>query len=333
MKSKKILVYSNGEAIGDGIYKLTFLFNLRKTFPNYKIYWLTANPSSYHVFLKKASNLLIDKIIADHYGNNLLDFLKKPKSIESEYFDIIIDTQKSVFRTILLKKLRHEIFLSATLNFLFSDIKPISRPIFQSLNNNLIFLIKLIAKEKKRKFSEKKFILKRTQFFEKKLSNILVKEKKYIGYAPGVAGINRAWPLENFIKTAIFFKSKGYLPVFFIGPHEISYIDIIKKEIPDAIFPEKILKKNYGVNGSLELVVEIADKLVLCLANDSGTGHMISLSNSHLVSLFSKHNPKKYAALTKKITIIDSKTYGGTNPALIPVKDVTKKMSKILMTL
>ena len=41
-----------------------------------------------------------------------------------EEFDIIIDTQKRVLTTLILKKLKTKLFISQTANFLFSDIKP-----------------------------------------------------------------------------------------------------------------------------------------------------------------------------------------------------------------
>ena len=39
-KYKSILVYSGGEAIGDALYKLNFIKNLRYNFPDSKITWL-----------------------------------------------------------------------------------------------------------------------------------------------------------------------------------------------------------------------------------------------------------------------------------------------------
>ena len=38
---KSILVFSNGEKIGDGLIKLPLLHEIRRRFPNYKIFWMT----------------------------------------------------------------------------------------------------------------------------------------------------------------------------------------------------------------------------------------------------------------------------------------------------
>ena len=44
------------------------------------------------------------------------------------------------------------------------------------------------------------------------------------------------------------------------------------------------------------------------------------------ISLFSKHRPEKYKPLTKKLTIIDSKYFGGTKPSEIPYDYVKKTL-------
>ena len=38
---KKILIFSNGEQIGDRILQLVLIYQLRDRFPNYQIYWVT----------------------------------------------------------------------------------------------------------------------------------------------------------------------------------------------------------------------------------------------------------------------------------------------------
>ena len=38
---KKILVFSNGEKIGDGIIKLQLLYEIKLRLPDYKLYWIT----------------------------------------------------------------------------------------------------------------------------------------------------------------------------------------------------------------------------------------------------------------------------------------------------
>ena len=84
-----------------------------------------------------------------------------------------------------------------------------------------------------------------------------------------------------------------------------------------------------GIKGPI-LVIALAMKLKVAIANDSGTGHMFALSGTSLISLFSKHNPIKYAPNAKRLSIIDSKNWGGTNPNLIPIKSVEKEIENLL---
>ncbi len=37
---KKILIYSGGETVGDGLYKISFLYNLRRAFSKSHITWM-----------------------------------------------------------------------------------------------------------------------------------------------------------------------------------------------------------------------------------------------------------------------------------------------------
>ena len=43
---KSILVFSNGEKIGDGIIKLPLLNEFKRRLPNYKLYWMTDQGST-----------------------------------------------------------------------------------------------------------------------------------------------------------------------------------------------------------------------------------------------------------------------------------------------
>ena len=38
---KKVLIFSNGEQVGDGFLKLVLIYQLRDRFPNYQVYWAT----------------------------------------------------------------------------------------------------------------------------------------------------------------------------------------------------------------------------------------------------------------------------------------------------
>ena len=61
---KKILVFSNGEKIGDGIIKLPLLYEIKKRLPEYKLVWITNKGSTaYRDKLKFIAAQYIDEII------------------------------------------------------------------------------------------------------------------------------------------------------------------------------------------------------------------------------------------------------------------------------
>ena len=123
---KKVLIFSNGEQIGDGILKLPIVYQLKDRFPNYEIHWMTDTIyTEYNQRLKKFTSSYIDKIWEKAKLNPF--FWKKFSNVynlNNEEFDIIIDTQKAVPRTIALKRLKTKIFISSAANWFFSNLKP-----------------------------------------------------------------------------------------------------------------------------------------------------------------------------------------------------------------
>ena len=328
-KYKSILVYSGGEAIGDALYKLNFIKTLRYNFPDSKITWLAGQgKTEYSYNLKPLVNNLIDEVVDNlKIGvNPFIEFIK-PSPIKKEY-DVIIDTQTVVLPTLCLKKIKHKIFLSASAKWIFSDLKPNNFSIKDtSLNDRLNIFIKLINN------NEVKYCKKDIKIEDKyiKLSNTLLpKGKTYIGISPGAGDKAKIWPLNKFVKLAQRQVNKNRIPVFFLGPDEKNLLEIIKKDVPQAIFPEwtdTAIKS--GLKGPI-LVIALAKKVNVAIANDSGTGHMFAVAGTKLISLFSKHNPIKYAPNTKELIILDSKKWGGVDPNLIPLQEVEKSINKLL---
>ena len=56
---KKILVFSNGEKIGDGIIKLQLLHEIKTRLPDYKLYWLTNKEKLFILALLNSLHVII----------------------------------------------------------------------------------------------------------------------------------------------------------------------------------------------------------------------------------------------------------------------------------
>ena len=330
----KILVYSGGETIGDGLYKLNFIQNLRNKFPKSHITWMAGKgPTEYSRSLKPLISSLLDLIREDvRIGRNPLKELILFNPLKDESFDLIIDTQTVLIPTIIVKKIRHKIFLSSTANWFFSDLKPKKdHKITRSLNEKLNFFISLLINEYPlNQINNNKihnlYNLKYMNLAKKLLPN----GQKYIGIAPGAGDKNKIWPIENFIGIARQQTKKNRKPVFFLGPSEKELVPYVKNQVPEALLPEwDSLALNSGLKGPI-LVIALANSLTLGIANDSGIGHMFAAGGCPLISLFSKHDPSKYAPVSNNIKIIDSKNWGGTEPKLIPIDEVISSIESII---
>ena len=181
---KKILVFSNGEKIGDGIIKLKLLHEIKSRLPDYKLYWLTNKGKTVY------SNTL--KFIASNYIHEILDQadlsplfwnkISKRYKLENEFFDYILDTQKSVIRTIALKRIKHKNFISGSANGFFSTKKIKNNNKRKYYLNYILDLLDLIVFKNNRS----DFKIPISKNLEEALSDILQKNKNYVGIAPGL---------------------------------------------------------------------------------------------------------------------------------------------------
>ncbi len=154
--------------------------------------------------------------------------------------------------------------------------------------------------------------------FEDEAQRLLPDGAAYVGISPGAGDKEKCWPLDGFIEVAKEQVKKGRVPVFFLGPEEKSWLAALKAAVPEARFPDLVDTDAEGHPRGPLLVIAMAGRLKAAVANDSGTGHMLALGGVPLVSLFSKTDPLKHAPFAERLAIIDSKDFGGVDPALIP---------------
>jgi ADP-heptose:LPS heptosyltransferase len=322
-KKHKILVYSGGELIGDALYKLNFFQYLRYCYPNSSITFLSGQGtseyfSSLKIVSEKLFDLMIDNISIGNKKNFLRDLFRK--SLIKENYDVVIDTQSDYRCTLILKKIKTKIFISYSLKWFLSDLKPKNKTI-ESLNERLIQMVNLINDfyDVKKPHSDY-FPINIPPNYDEIAKKILPSKKTYIGIAIGAGDKRKIWPLKNFLKIADFYKST-YAPVFFLGPKEVHLKKKIKDKISNAIFPNTTSFDNSDISGPL-LVISLAKRLKFCISNDSGIGHMFAASRRPQITLFSLSNYKKYSPLNPNIIILDSKKWGTNNPNGISVKEV-----------
>ena len=62
------------------------------------------------------------RLVISERLNDLRNFFKPP--LNSREFDLLIDTQTHFFTTLIIKTIKHKVFLSGCANFYLSDLKP-----------------------------------------------------------------------------------------------------------------------------------------------------------------------------------------------------------------
>ena len=86
---KKILVFSNGEKIGDGIIKLPFIYDLKKYFHDSQIYWLTNGNTVYKSVLNSFVKNKLD-FVYDNSNINYLPFMKLSQKYQLEKLSLTL---------------------------------------------------------------------------------------------------------------------------------------------------------------------------------------------------------------------------------------------------
>ena len=94
---KKILIFTQGEKLGDGIIKIPFIYDLKKEIPNSVIFWVANGTTVYKDILNSFVKEKIDFIYED-LGIGIHTVYKSTKllkELSKNEYDLIIDTQKT----------------------------------------------------------------------------------------------------------------------------------------------------------------------------------------------------------------------------------------------
>ena len=306
----KILIYSFNDKIGDGLQKITFLQELKRIYPNSIIYYTTTQTTT----LKDKLNPLVKDIINEFIEHNDIDssfisLIRKNSKISRIKFDLIIDLQKVVLRTLNLKKIPHKRFFSATANFLFSDFK----------NNNLKF----------KNIYIEQFYFNILSIIQDKLIDTIPsieipnidfnfkinsEKEKNIAIAPGAGNTIRQWKFDNYLKIAKMLRDRKFNVYFFLGPDEKELLEIClqnKFECPEWENGELISK-------DITFIMNLAKKMHCLLCNDGGTAWMFEFAGIKSLKIFGVTDERKFSrpGFSQSIQIKD---YGYKNLNDFPV--------------
>lgn len=326
---KSVLIFSNGELIGDGMMKLPFIKALPEAFPGAKITWLAGRHAT---IFKTALSPLVSPYIHDvidqtGFGDKWTHIWQNPwKSLlPKEGFDVILDTEKKAIPPFMLKRIPHKLYISAAFRWAFSHKKPkqpYQKPLL--LVDRLMDLLNVATDRKITPI----YGVDVPAEWKEHAAHLL---KDYLGHqkivllAPGAGGRFKCWPLENFINLAQKLKEQGIQPLFILGPAEPEWKADIEKHMPDAIFPLQNTDKK-----SAYLTIGLAQLADVNVANDGGVGHILASSNQPTISMWGPTDPLKSTPNGKQVVVVKSQDFGGDEMTDIPLQAIYDRVISLL---
>ena len=284
----KILVYSFNDKIGDGLQKVTFIQKLKEIYPQSHLTYSTTNTTTLKDTLSPLVKFYIDEFIEyNQIKSSFFDLFKKKNKFLGKKFDLIIDLQKVVLRTLNLKKIPHARFFSTSANFLFSDINNKKKLEFKNVYiEDFYFNILNIISNKNLKVPSMHIP------FHKIVNSKINSTKKKIAIAPGASSPERTWQFEKYFEIGKFLRENNYEVFFFLGPDEIKYLDVcLKNNFPCPEWNDNGEK----ISDNILFIMNLAKKMDYCLCNDSGTSWFFQFAGVNTMKIFGKTNSIKFA--------------------------------------
>lgn len=317
-----ILVYVGLDLIGDATMKLPFVHGLRAAFPRARITWLAGKGKT--VFADAMAPLVagaIDEVIEDAgIGSRHAELLGR-RPLAGRSFDLVIDTQRRVLTTLILRRIRHRRFISAAAGFYLSDAAPPGRRSPRSMAKQLS---QLLALARGREVAWSGGIRVGAEA-EAEAARLLPPGPEYVGFAPGAGMEIKRWPLDRFVAVAREQVARGRVPVFLLGPAEGGLVAAIRAEVPEARLPLQEVR-----DLSPAITIGLAARLAAAVANDCGAGHLIAASGAAMVSLFGPTPAAKFAPFAARLAVLEAQTWGGAEMERIPVAAVQDALEEIL---
>jgi ADP-heptose:LPS heptosyltransferase len=327
-RAPRVLVYVGLDLVGDGLIKLPFVQALRHAFPEGELIWLAGKGTSAyrHALAPLVSGLLDAVVDQAEIGSRIGELFASPP-LAGQSFDLVIDTQRRVLTSLILKRLRSRYFISGAGGFLLSDVKPPAghrRP--RALVRELLDLLALATG----RVIEPPAPVTLAPEIESLAARLLPEGPVYIALSPGAGGVEKRWPLQNFVTVASSLAQNGRVPVLLLGPDEQGWREDLAAAVHDAVFPlQHPTARAYQFRA--DVTVALARRCAAGVAADSGGGHLIAASGTRLVSLFGPTDPEKFAPLATKLIVLNAQRWGGIAMSGIPPVAVLQAIEELLL--
>lgn len=323
-----ILVYVGLDLIGDALMKMPFVTALRETYPRARITWLAGKGRT--VFMRELAPLVegrIDEVIEDAgIGSHWQELLSRP--LQGRRFDLVIDTQRRLLTTLILRRIRAGRFVSGAAGFALSGVRPPAgyrRP--ATMVRQILDLIELASGRK----VEERFLELHDAASGAVAARLLPDGAVHVGFVPGSSAgrANKRWPLERYVEVARRQAVRGRVPVFILGPEEAAWHADLARDVPQALFPLQEAAAAGERTGPL-LTIALAARMRAAVSNDSGGGHLVAAGGVPLVSLWGPSVMEKAPPQTRHLVTILARDFGSTAMEAIPVDSVDAALEGLL---
>ena len=319
-----ILVYVGLDLMGDALMKMPFVRALRETYPRARITWLAGKGRT--VFggaLAPCIEGLIDEVIEDAgVGLRWTEFLRRP--LGGRHFDLVIDTQRRVPTTLILRRLRCDMFVSGAANFAFSSVRPPRG--YKKPTTMIRQILDLIEVASGTRVEERIAPLYAREPYAQAAA-LLPDGAVYVGLVPGAGGQHKCWPRERFVEIGRRQARAGRVPVVILGPDESLWYEEFRAALPEARFP---LQEESARGAGAMLTIALAARMSAAVSNDSGGGHLVAAGGVPLVSLWGPTVMEKAPPQTPTLITVLARDFGSTAMEAIPVDAVHAAVETLL---
>jgi ADP-heptose:LPS heptosyltransferase len=323
---ESILVYVGSnpdDAIGENILKLPFLRVLKEKYPDARITWIGGvGPSQFQGILASVIDGQVDECLTDfEISDSARELFLRWRPLPGRRFDLIVDAQRNIVRTLVLRRIPHRIFVSGCWRFFLSDRKPPENLRRRSLLTDKMLALSAAAVGEAVYPSP---VWPLPDQWRRAAAVLLPDGPVYVGLAPGAGkkGTGKCWPLDRYLALARMQQDRGRRPVFFIGPGETEWVDRIREGAPGSLIPSED-GKMVGLKDPA-LAMALAQRVRVGVANCSGIGHIMAAGGPPMVSLFGPTRPSKYAPYASSVIALRAQDFGPSGDiANIPLDAVS----------
>ncbi|MGQ0675679.1 MAG: glycosyltransferase family 9 protein [Rhodospirillales bacterium] len=323
-----VCVYVGLDAFGDGLMKLPFLRALRRAFPGARVTWLAGKGrSAFAHELGPLARGLIDETLEDAGIGSRPGELWSARPLAGRRFDLVIDTQRRVPTTLIVRRIVHGRFVSGAAGFLLSDARPrLPHRKPAGMVRQMLDLVEVASGRP----ADPSAPLVLDAADERAAEALLPPGPAYVGLAPGAGARAKCWPLANYLALAKELAAGGSAPAFVLGPGETEWIEACRA-VAGAVLPLQDAARR-GAAVTPMLTIALARRMKAAVANDSGGGHMLAAGDVPLVSLFGPTSAAKFAPLCPRLAVLRAQDFGGETMDRIPVEAVRRALSSLAAT-